>query len=362
MVRLGGCFYYYFLPIKEVNMSYAEAAVVRETVEQIESAPSIGAIGEVIYDERNDRYKGLLPVRVDEPGGLVSLSQEVLGGVDLSIGSRFTLRCFGSPQLRQFSRAHLPKVEIGPFRPRVEAAIPIRDGGRLVYLGSNRPSRMPLADVLADERTLTDATARPSGAKRIRPLPSGYQVEIAPQGTVGTLKEEDFVRIVEIYTIYDTYTTPLNLETVPGMLEDGLAGFVRNENNKVVSVTIGEVARVNGYSLCEVSDSATHRDFLRGGLNMHAKRAVLTELVRQDVDIIYAEARANSAPVQIGNFRVGMEVCGELIRHCQISSSAVVDVPDPTDEGFGSLLVYYLTEDSRRAYAQNPYWPVTTTS
>lgn len=312
-------------------------------------APSIGAIGEVCWDERNDRYKGLLPVTVHSEAELRDLLDTALGTCELEKSSRVSLRCFAGSEMGRLSDLITLSHEARLFCLNLEAAIPFKNG-HLLYLGGNLSERMPSADIVMQERRLTEIVSNPLGNREIRFLPEGYQTEIIPPDSLERITGSDIEALFKIYqNAFKSYTVQLDRDPIISMIRNGLTGIVRSPEDKIVSVTFGELAEVNGVTICEISDSATDVRETARGLNIHAKRAVISELVKQKVDIIFAETRADQAAVQIGNFRLGMEIAGFLPNHCLISSD-LVDIFDPDSQGLGSLLVYYLPEEARRTY------------
>jgi len=316
---------------------------------EIETAPSIGSIGRICLDSENDRLKGLLTQQVDSKAELMGLLEMSLSGLDPSSASRVTLRCFAGPDLRRLSNFLGLNYSFGPFRIGLEAAVPLNGRGHLLYLGDNLESRIPSSRVIANERRLTNL-ARQAAQRPARSLPNGYHASLLPPGF--GLESGDLNDVVGIYAqAYRSYTVDLGLESVGRMVRNGLTGIVRNLEGQIVSLTVGEIVQAGRFSLCEISDSATDPGEATGGLNIQAKMAVIGELVRRNIDVIFTETRANQAAVQIGNFRLGLEPCGFLPWHCQISSE-LTDVVDPTDQGFGSLIVFSLSDRSRRQYEE----------
>lgn len=317
--------------------------------EAVEVAPSIGAIGEVRFDKENLRHKGLLLEEVNSEEELKDLLERTLSSCDLTQGSRITLRCFSNHRMRRLSELLTLQHQVDLFNINLEGAIPINGGRHLLYFGGNLENRIPSPGIIAAEVRLTNI-ARQVAQRPVRQLPDGYRVELIPKNSLDGIDRTDLETIVGIYEqAYRSYTTSLNFSSVSKMVQDGLTGIVRDKDERIVSITIGEIGRAGEITICEISDSATDSLQTAKGLNIYAKAAVIKELVKQGVDLIFTETRANQAAVQIGNFRLGMEIGGYLPRHCRISSD-LVDVIDSNDQGFGNLFIFYLPEEARKLY------------
>lgn len=317
-------------------------------IENHELSPSIGAINQLLYDEGNDRYKGLFALEVNTPGELEALLAACSSQITNS-ASRLTLRLFAGPGLGKLSEYLNWNHPVGNFGVSLEAFIPLSEGKCLLYFGGNSPERMAPSNILAAERVATIIARHVAGTKPPRALPPRYSVEMAPPGSYGNLISSDVKRIVSIYQqAYQTYTTTLDYASVEQMVLRGAASIVRNPQGVIASITIGELAEAGNMRICEISDSATAFEERGKSLNGNAKRSVLEFLVREKIDMIYTETRAEQLAVQIDNLRLGMIESGYLPLHCKISS-AWDDIGGLTC-GFGNLLVFYLPESVRRYY------------
>jgi hypothetical protein len=145
---------------------------------------------------------------------------------------------------------------------------------------------------------------------------------------------------------YSEYIVAFSPETIRAMLGSSLAAVCRNEQGRIVAISMAESGIVNTgtteWQLVELSETATDPDYLSRGLSQLCKVELIKKVraaPKADRILVYAESRANHAPVLAANVKLGMVPAGRLDRHCRIASD-LLDVPQ---EGvYGNLFVFYL--------------------
>jgi len=314
------------------------------------SAPSIGAIGSIVADAYNDRSKGFLPVVSHDVVGLHSLLRRVAR--ESTFGSRLNVRTFlakdcfrPSDSQADVAAAYglLPAPSLWNGWPiECEAVVPVRGHptvGAIGYFGANAPGRLPLVDERIRQRELLhQVTEMPRKEPR-----EDLRVEIlSPHPS-----DRDVSDIVNMYLDrYTTYLAPFTDSSVRNMTAGSQVVVVRDGRGRVASICVSEIAHIpvpNAPSIhfVEISDAATRKDCEGQGMYTAAKAASIRFIRQANPDaVITTEARANSIGVLRSNVNLDMEVAGDQLAQCVISSKSNEDI---TQSGkYGNLVVFYV--------------------
>ncbi len=303
---------------------------------------SMGSIGSVIWDEPNDRWKGLLCRHHADAASVSTVLYDILHACQG--GSRVTVRLITSrdADIAQISRIQMP-WENGLLT--VEGVIPINKGesGSLIYFGANRRERISSASTVCKEWELLVKVHKASPTAHT--LPATYQIEILRHPT-----QKDIEELSSVYRAsFSRYITEFNDASLRNMISENVAVVIREGSGSIVAVCQAEIATIeiprivtevgSGYwRLIELSETACLPEWRGNGLTQICKTRLLQEVNRPST-IVYTESRANHGAVLRGNVNLGMKVAGRLESHCAMESLAS-DVPQ---EGcMANLFVFYL--------------------
>ncbi len=279
---------------------------------------SIGAVGGVEFDTRNNRWKGILtPLHRSVEQVHTTLKEKLTNCVG---GSRVSIRVLTTSEVELSALQQLSIPWQDDTKLRFEAAIPVyrHDLGSIIYFGANTPKRRTSAEIRSEEWRL--AGELENRVRKDRILPTGFKVEILRGGA----SLPDILQLRKIYQAsYTAYITPFDAATIGRMIEENYVAVVRDNHGKIVSVSQAEYDffSIGGetWRLVELADTATDPEFRNQGLSEICKR-MLIHHVRNPRTVIFAESRANFRGVQINNHNIGMHICGRLEKHCIMDS------------------------------------------
>lgn len=300
-----------------------------------DSAPSIGSIGSIAFDGRNDRWKGLLTEVIDSPTRLHGTLAGIMRGH--VHGTRINVRTLLGHDVEPDVRG----INWHGFPLSLEVNIPVTGHptvGALAYYGANNVRRIPSDVVRHEERALyMRVTERPIGL-----LPD-VRVDRLTSDAVTPREIEE---LVDIYrTSYTGYLTEFNEGSVRAMVDGNTVLVVRDEAGRIASVCVAESVMLDlpggPLRLVEISDAATRRDCRDRGYYSAAKHHCIDYLRSlPGPTVITTEARANSGRVLRSNIRLGLAYAGYEPQHCVISSTNDEDVQQ--DTRYGDLVVFYV--------------------
>lgn len=298
-------------------------------------AISIGAVGSVLFDTLNDRWKGVLTTLYRSVEEIHMTLKQVL--TYCLKGTRISIRVLVAPEvdLEALRSLSLPWREDTPLI--FEAAIPVnRHGlGAVVYFGANTPERKTPSDIrLAEWKLIGKLKNR---VRKDRILPGGFSAEILHSEPL----IEEILQLREVYrSSYTAYIASFDPATIARMIEENYVAVVRNQRRKIVSVCQAESASFdiegNEWRLVELSDTATDPEYRSHGFSEICKR-LLIRRVRGERTVIFTESRANFAGVQVNNHNIGMRVCGRLEKHCVMDSNTRTL---PQEDQYSNIFVF----------------------
>jgi len=301
---------------------------------------SIGGIGRPYYDRHNDRIKGFFTntIRAENIEEAKAYLEEARRLRNLHNASRITVRMIVSTEM-------LPLIS---QLMNVEALIPLEgrwDGYHIVYMAENSESRCTPRRILEEEERLLfnvlQTTRRKSGEEVMRRVrENGYRIELLREVSPREIEE-----IVGIYNeVLPSYTFPITPESVRELISSptSLVAVARDFNDRIVSISIAEVARLETdlglLTIAELSDEATLRSHRRRGLSQACILLLADELSRNGTDLIYEEARATHVGVNKATVSLGFRYAGRLIQHCVIGGDREIDF----ESIYEDLNVFYL--------------------
>lgn len=307
---------------------------------------SVGPMWPPEFDERNDRVKGFYPGVVHSYRELNPLLEEILELGEKHSAGRVTGR---------FIIRNGSGIDFG------EAKIPLTGrwaGYRLLYFGRNseeRCNRYSLNDssIKAEEEGIVKEV---SDFRKIVTLDSSRQRIESHGMKFGILKkpsEEEIRALVDLYAItYETFTIPLDYDGIAGLISDpnNLVGVIRElSTGRIVSIGMAEQhlediadnGRKRKLKFAELSEAATHPNYVQRGLYTAIGMHLLDQLAKKRFDLVYGEARACDRAVNKSCANMGRTFYGKLVKHCKISGDR--DVPE---EGpYENLNVWAITSD-----------------
>lgn len=288
--------------------------------------PSIGKVGEMYFDEMNARIKFFSSEMHDNSETIEALVQQGIEMMNEQETTRLNARFF---------------AKLGHKSKLVEARIPLNNGHtgiELLFVGYNVKNRRSSIDVITAEDEIIDRVR----AKQVTPhnqVQLSYSVErLTPE----SVTQQDIKDMVTLYQeAFTTYTTTLDYKAVEDMIANSVVYGVRDQNNKVVSTVVGEVATIETdsdiFRVCELSEMATLREHRGHGLVTYATKMLIDE-VRNDLDLIYTEARACHYAINRAFFNLGFQYAGRLNKQCILSGDSEIAESGP----FENLNVWYV--------------------
>jgi hypothetical protein len=288
--------------------------------------PSIGKVGEMYFDEGNNRIKFFSSELHDNSETIEALVQQGIEMMDKQEATRLNARFF---------------AKLGHKSKLVEARIPLNNGHtgiELLFIGYNTEDRRSIQKVVIAEDDIVEKVK----SREITPheqIQLDYSVEkLTPQNTT----QQDIKDMVALYEeAFTTYTTTLDYKAVEDMIANSVVYGVRDRNNKVVSTVVGEVATIETTNdrirVCELSEMATLREHRGHGLVTYATKMLIDD-VRNDLDLIYTEARACHYAINRAFFNLDFEYAGRLNKQCILSGDSEISESGP----FENLNIWYV--------------------
>jgi len=285
--------------------------------------PSIGRIGEMYYDEHNNRIKFF---STD-----VHLSGE---SIDILMGR--ALRMMGQESATRIAARFFTRCG---YNQNAEAIIPLNNGFsgiELVFVGINNEGRQSSAEICAEEDALLELLNQSPSSSGI---PQGYSIH---RLTLQDTAPEDINSMAELYReAFTTYITELDESAISAMIENSVVYAVRDSEKRIVSTVVAEIGSLQtsegDFRICELSEMATRRSHRGQGLVSAAARALIED-IRDEVDLIYAEARACHMPINQAFLNLGFQYAGRLNKQCILSGDSEIQEEGP----YENLNVWYI--------------------
>lgn len=305
--------------------------------------PSIGAIGVAYADQVNDRTKGFF---TEVHNSIEAVRGHLQRALEAPwFGSRETYRILADRSVREADLKEL-MVFYGERQLHCEAVIPVCNHdtvAHIAYYACNATDRRNSPAITSQEEMLLCAVVS-RDRKRGKHEPNGYSVQLS-MPTAITLDEADIRQLAEIYhKTFTSYLTELNMGAVWGMVEGNVVAVVRVDNKKIVAVAMAEVAEISlqgtaPLRIAEISEVSTHPEHQRRGLSRLAFSAVMDQLRRDNIHVVFSETRANHFAMMAVAYDCGLSPRGWLVQHCLIAS-CFSEVAQETK--FGDLMVFSL--------------------
>ena len=292
--------------------------------------PCIGRVGEMYFDERNNRIKFLCTELQESQ---TDLNNQIIRGTE-------SMRASGATRLnaRFFTTV--------PYWVNLEARIPLNNGHSgtdFIFVGVNEPSRVDGAEIIAAENNLVRRVLAVPGHEII--IPSGYDIQ---RLTTENVTQNDIEQMSRLYQqAFPTYTSDTSPSAVTSLIQNTIAFGARSlETGQIVSTTVAEIANIptsfGDFRLCELSEMATLREHRGRGLS-EAISQQLVEAIRNNVDLIYAEARASHEPINRVFHNIGFDFAGRIMKQCILSGDSDVHESGP----YENLNVWYMLPENR---------------
>jgi len=290
--------------------------------------PSLGQIGIIYYDERNNRIKYFSTEIHLEPEGIEKLVEKGIHMMYKNNATRLNARFFYKGN--------------EPYSKGVEARIPLNNGYSgtdLLFMGINEPERVdPEETIVLEDKIISDILSGKLSSRNI--VDNKYQIE---RLSINCLREGDIKSLVGLYAeAFHTYTTDLNEDSILEMIENSVVYGIRDKKTmNIVSTSVAEIGSVptilGEFKICELSEMATKREYRGKGLVTFATKALIAE-IRDSVDLVYAEARASLRAINQSFFNLGFSYAGRLNKQCILSGDYDIQETGP----YENLNVWYM--------------------
>lgn len=288
--------------------------------------PSIGSIGTMYHDERNNRVKYFSTKIHSSPKSIENEFNACVEMMQETGATRATMRAV----------ANFPYVG-----DSVEAAIPLNNGfgnHRIIYLGQVSGARTNPQEVLDEEAAMLRKILE-TGIVRVRNNPDIEVIRITKDSATGANIRD----MVELYNeAFTTYTSALDENAVRSMIENTVVYGAADETGRIISTSVAEIAAVPMESgktlkLCELSEMATLRNYRGRGINSQVTEKLIEQIMPL-VNVIYAESRACHAPINAIFASHNFECAGTLQKHCILSGDSNIREDGP----YENLNVWHL--------------------
>lgn len=297
---------------------------------------SIGEVGKIVHDPRNDRLKGVLAMPFEHR---TVICRHLRHGLFAH-----------SPVTRMSIRVAVPNISLENLRAAlatlqpalaIEAVVPIEKhpwASMFLYLGWCDKQRQPSSSI----KDLQAQLLLRQKERDSMPLRDDVRVERLHEPSA-----DDIARLRDIYMArYSDYLVELSNDMIREMAASGGMFVTRNGSDCIVSVCVAEQAVIpapNGFEpvrIVELSDAATHPDQVGNGYYSTLKHLII-RMLREELGPsvpITTEARANSLRVLRSNTGMGLRCAGYQPAHCRIASP---DADVPQVGPYGDLFVFY---------------------
>lgn len=293
--------------------------------------PSLGKIGEMYYDQKNNRIKFF---SVDIHKCADSVDDLVQSGLDMMQNhgaTRLNARFFVRRDIR------LSNVEaIIPLKP-------IYEDISLVFIGINDSVRVSSHHIKKQEDQII------IDVQKSHPKRHKTQGHIIERLNPYNITLHDLDDLVKLYNeSFTTYTSDLNQDTVKAMIENSVVYGVRDlDRRQIVSTSVAEMGLIKtsefDFRICELSEMATKKEYRGNGLVTQATRMLIQD-IQSDVDLIYAEARACHGAINKSFHNLGFRYAGRLKKQCILSGDHEVSEEGP----YENLNVWYIIPNISR--------------
>src|SRR3989344_2383574 len=261
--------------------------------------PSLGKIGMMYYDQRNNRIKFFSEALHYTKENIDSLVKQGISMMHTNRATRFTARFLASNSMDYNNDG-------------IEAVIPLEGIFKdfsLIYLGINTPNRQD------NDRTL---------AKESQMVNDLYLRQ--PDGRYPSLEDYQAERLVvaddrNVNSLFELY--------------------------KEVYATIAEISGIKtnlgSFRICELSEMATRREHRGRGLVTFITRILVNEIYK-NLNLIYAEARSCHLPINRVFYNMDFHFGGRLNKQCILSGDHEINESGP----YENLNVWYYCPNSKR--------------
>ena len=296
--------------------------------------PSLGKIGMMYYDQRNNRIKFFSEALHYTKENIDSLVEQGISMMHTNRATRFTARFLASNSMDYNNDG-------------IEAVIPLEGIFKdfsLIYLGINTPNRQDNDRTLAKESQMVNDLylRQPDGRY---PSLEDYQAErlvVADDRNVNSL--------FELYKeAYATYTVELNHKNIADMINSSSPFYIarHSETQEIVSAAIAEISGIKtnlgSFRICELSEMATRREHRGRGLVTFITRILVNEIYK-NLNLIYAEARSCHLPINRVFYNMDFHFGGRLNKQCILSGDHEINESGP----YENLNVWYYCPNSKR--------------
>jgi ribosomal protein S18 acetylase RimI-like enzyme len=304
------------------------------------SNASIGQIGKPYYDKANNRVKWFNTNIQRNIQEVLSTLNQGISFLQNSPADRLAIRFITN----EISFEELSRISISCFDNQIEmeSYIPIDNKRAMVDFGTVIGIRKPSNSTENSEKFLLQSVIE--RGKKIRNISNNYSIE--SHGPQSQWSQKDAERLIQIYErTFSGYLIEFTVDSIMEMLQSNAVAVVRDSKEKIVSVAMAEIARIDlsdgsRISISEISEVATDPEHRGNGFATNLYISLITWLEAQkEVPIIFTEARANHAAIMSAAYKAGMKPCGKKPAHCIISSPFTeVKQPNP----YGSLVIMAL--------------------
>lgn len=288
--------------------------------------PSVGRMGEIYYDDRNNRIKFFSEDLHNNRQTVDELFENAHNMMVRENATRINAR---------FIIAN----SIG-YDKNVEAKIPLNggfSGYSLYYLWHNQNSRIDRPEILSKEDALI-AQVLNTPAHHHNGDTRGYLIE-----RLSVPNSQDVQSLLELYNeAFTTYTSKIDRAAVETMMTQSLMYGVRHvDSGQIVSAVVAERSRADtsrgAFKFCELSEMATRRGHRGKGLVTLATQELVRDM-NGSLDLIYAEARSCHLPINQSFHNMGFSFAGRLNKQCILSGDHEVSENGP----YENLNVWYV--------------------
>ncbi len=265
------------------------------------NTPSIGNMGGAIYEKIHDRVR-YFSNKIYSSIQDLNLDVEMLKSeFDRTGASKYVLRFIVKSDLTGLSNLEARIKLGGKF-----------SGFDLVYIGLQDKSREAIASIAQLEDEIIEKVSE-SPAKESQKQISGYTISCLDAASVTDLDLED---IVDIYKkTYERFVCDMDLVSMRQLVDNNLVMIARSlEQNKIVAIVMIEIGKMQTelgeFKIAEITEAATIKLHRGKGLCKSITQQAINQL--DNVDLIYAESRANHYPINRAYYNLGMGYCGRV--------------------------------------------------
>jgi hypothetical protein len=274
--------------------------------------PSLGKINEMYYDEINRRIKYNSSKKYDSCLEIFNLCKEAAIMKNQLGATRVNIKLLVENSTKDYDYL-------------VEAKIPLNNnhiGENLLFLGWNDPTRYSDLETTLREDEIIRSLKNHQHANNF--ISDNYFID---KLTYYNRSIDDINDLCVLYNdAFKTYTSKLDFDSIGDMINNSVVYVVRdlddrkiNNSGRIVSSCVGEIARLNdNFTICELSEMATLYDY-RGQHLVTKATELLVDEICDEVDLIFAEARACHRAINQSFYNMGFKYAGRLNKQCILS-------------------------------------------